>query len=163
MTVTYVVAYPHPEVPPEKRIRPFRANSAFHGTTLLERLGDLYLNHRGNLEDATLWKASRPTVAKLPPCPTSQASAVHYSVVYNESKAPVYEWIGRRENTPRFYRTRPWSDTPQMAHKSHRTLGRHCRSDPRKCVLVHTSVDLVDELCHSHRRHRAPRGSRREP
>lgn len=66
-TITYVVAHPHPEVPPEKRVRPFRADSAFYGTTLLERLGDAYLNHRGDLEDGTLWKASRPTVAKLPP------------------------------------------------------------------------------------------------
>jgi len=66
-TTTYTVAYPHPEISPEERIELFRLDSDDDGDTLVERLCGHYLDHRDDLKDATLWKASRSTVVQLPP------------------------------------------------------------------------------------------------
>ena len=69
-TMTYVVAYPHPEVSRHKRIKRLRCSSDDDGDTLVDRLCDIYPDRRHDLKGATLWKASRPSmssVAQLPP------------------------------------------------------------------------------------------------
>ena len=67
MTSTYIVAYPHPTIPPRERILPLELGSGARGRGLLKLLKDEFPNHSDDLKDATLWKAGRSTVARLPP------------------------------------------------------------------------------------------------
>ena len=67
MTSTYIVAYPHPTIPPRKRVQPLKLDLDARGEDLLMLLKDKFPDHRDDLEDATLWKAGRSTVAQLPP------------------------------------------------------------------------------------------------
>ena len=66
-TTTYTVTYPHPEIHPEERIKLFTLDSDAGGGTLIRKLCDHYPDHRDDLKDATLWKASRSTVVQFPP------------------------------------------------------------------------------------------------
>ena len=63
----YNVAYPHPSVPEGKRVRRIKLDSEASGETLFELVRSKYPEHSSDLESATLWKASRSTVAQLPP------------------------------------------------------------------------------------------------
>ena len=65
--VRYIVVYPHPSVPKGERIRRIKLDSEARGETLCELLKSKYPEHSSDLRSATLWKASRSTVARLPP------------------------------------------------------------------------------------------------
>ena len=70
MTTTYayyLVAYPHPKIPRRKRIKRFKVDSEGDGKVLLGLLKDAYPDHRDDLKNATLWKVSRSSVARLSP------------------------------------------------------------------------------------------------
>ena len=67
MTSTYIVAYPHPTIPPRERVRRFRLNLDADEEDLLRLLIDKFQDHRDDLRVATLWKAGRLTVAQFPP------------------------------------------------------------------------------------------------
>ena len=98
-TETYIVAYPHPEVPLRRRILPLRLDSDSSGNTVFKRLCDGYPDHHNDLENATLWKASRSTFNSGPTSTLTNITDFWGSplVVYNKSKAPVYKWIKERE------------------------------------------------------------------
>jgi len=63
----YLVAYPHPTVLPTRRIKRLKLDSDAVGTELLGLLRDSYPDHSGDLDNVTLWKVSRSTVAQSPP------------------------------------------------------------------------------------------------
>ena len=62
----FVVAYPHPSVPDQGRLRQVVVGSQFSSDALLERLSALYPEHSPDLKGATFWKASRSSVAPFP-------------------------------------------------------------------------------------------------
>lgn len=69
MTAThshYLVAYPHPSIPPTERIRPYRVGPEFKGE-LLKEIRAAYPQYSDDLKGATLWKVSCLTVVQLPP------------------------------------------------------------------------------------------------
>ena len=66
-TTVYLVAYPHPEVPPPSRLLWVRLDSDADGNTVLERLRDAYSGQRDYLKGVTIWKASRSIAVKFLP------------------------------------------------------------------------------------------------
>jgi len=63
----YLVAYPHPAIPPARRIRRLKLNLDAVGTEIVGLLKDACPDHSGDLDNVTLWKVSSPTVAQFPP------------------------------------------------------------------------------------------------
>jgi len=64
----YIVAYPHPKVLRQTRILPFEGEGGkFLGAALHKDICDAYPDLRDDLRLATLWKASRSTMAQLSP------------------------------------------------------------------------------------------------
>ena len=64
----YLVAYPHPSIPPNASVLPFKLVSKTFKSGLLEKLADRYPKHSPDLKDrgTTIWKASRSSVAQIP-------------------------------------------------------------------------------------------------
>ena len=63
----YLFACPHPLVSPPARIKRLKLDSETDGKTLLGRLGSTCLEHSDDLKAGVVWKASRSTLAQLPP------------------------------------------------------------------------------------------------
>jgi len=66
-TKFYIVSYPHPEVSPGYRTLPLELDPGAFGFTVLQQLRDIHPDQRDDLNlNATLWKASRSTMAQIP-------------------------------------------------------------------------------------------------
>ena len=67
-TKKYIVAYPHPSIPPGNSIRGLRVAADVFVDELLAQIVTIFPEHTKDLKDTrtTLWKASRPSVAQIP-------------------------------------------------------------------------------------------------
>ena len=63
----FTVAYPHPSIPPAKRMSPCEVGPKTYRKGLLEQLIEEYPEHSEDLRQATIWKASCLSIAQLPP------------------------------------------------------------------------------------------------
>jgi len=68
-TKIYIIAYPHPGIPPHHRVLPLRLGLGAHELSILEQLYATFPDQRGDfkLRVVDLWKATRSAVAQLPP------------------------------------------------------------------------------------------------
>jgi len=63
----YLVAYPHPSVPQESRVKRIKLDSETDGETLRELLKSIHKEHSRDLASATLWTVSHSAMAQFPP------------------------------------------------------------------------------------------------
>lgn len=62
-----LVAYPHSTVHPTRRIKRLKLGPDADGKDILGLLKDAYPDNSSDLDDATIWKVSRPTESQFPP------------------------------------------------------------------------------------------------
>ena len=62
----YLIAYPHPSIPPAQRLWRHRLDSLTTGENLRELLRSRYPQHSDDLKRLTLQKVSRSSVARPP-------------------------------------------------------------------------------------------------
>ena len=64
----YIVAYPHPEIPREERMFPFKVkvDSETYKEDLVEGLIEEYPEHSRDLKRVTIWKVSRLSINQPP-------------------------------------------------------------------------------------------------
>jgi len=159
-TTTYTVAYPHPGVPSEERIKLFRPASGAGGDTLIELLCDHYPDHRDDLKGATLWKASRSTVVQLPP---DQHHRLLNLFLRSWIMNPKCQYTSGSEEERDKTRSNPtifWKTAfPMVRDEGLSTLWL---SPERVRIGTRTVVDLINGLLYSHRRPGPPRRCRRK-
>lgn len=66
-TMSYVVLYPHPSISAKDRLTLLTIPQGAGGVERLDGLARVYPGLSADLEKATLWKASRTSMAQLPP------------------------------------------------------------------------------------------------